>query len=126
MIFDEIDPLYEMSWFDSDDTGLPIGLSIWLRADPMDHGHSRYRLKVKKNNIPAGIFLISSQPIQVKQLRQKLSPKEVKAIQEFIQDNLSILINHIDSKISSAKCGMDIQKNRGELGINGQMKNYTG
>lgn len=124
MKIDEIDMLYEMSWFDPDDTGLPNGINIWLRADPTDHGHSRYRLKVDKDNTPAGIFLVSSTPRMIKPLRHKLSPKEINAIEDFIKDNLSVLINHIDSKISSARCGMDIQKNRSMLGVDGKMKMY--
>jgi hypothetical protein len=124
MRIDEFDPLYEMSWFNSSDTGLPPGIDIWLRSDPKDHGHSRYRLKVDRNNIPAGIFLISSNPRMIKTLKSKLSLKEKIAILEFIKDNAQILINHIDAKLSSVGCGMEIQKNRGVLGGPTGMKKY--
>lgn len=45
------DILYEMSNFSSYVTGLPNNIVLWVKSDPGEHGHSRYRLKVKKNKI---------------------------------------------------------------------------
>lgn len=115
MIIDEIDSLYEMSGFNSRTTGLPGNIEIWLRAEPLDHGHSRYRAKIKKNGKWAGIFLVGSDPKFMKSVGKGLLSREVSEIQQFILTHKSALINLIDNKIDSTECGMAIMKKRGEL-----------
>ena len=51
MKIEELDEdfLYEMSNFSSKITGLPQNLQIWVRTDLQNHGHNRYRIKIRKN-----------------------------------------------------------------------------
>jgi len=116
MRFDEIDLLYEMSGFNSRTTGLPGNIELWLRAEPLEHGHARYRAKVKKNGRWAAIFLVGSVPRLIKPIGGGLLDREISEIQQFIVTHKSALINLIDNKIDSAECGMAIMKKRGEEG----------
>lgn len=123
MRYAEFDPMFEMSNFDFEDTGLPRDITIWLRADPKNHGHSRYRLKVEKNNQYQGTFLIGSNPRLVDPVRSTLTDRERNAVENFIRDHAQALINHIDGHLSSGGLGRQLQKTRGELG-NNTMKTY--
>jgi hypothetical protein len=104
-----------MSGFNSRTTGLPGNIEIWLRAEPLEHGHSRYRAKIKKNGKWSAIFLVGSDPKQVKNIDDGLLDREIREIQHFIVTHKSALVNLIDNKIDSAECGMAIMKKRGEL-----------
>ena len=115
MTIDEFDPLYEMSGFNSRTTGLSSNIEIWLRAEPLEHGHSRYRAKIKKNGDWVGIFLVGSNPKLVKSIGTGLLDREISEIQQFIITHKSALINLIDNKIDSAECGLAIMKRRGQL-----------
>lgn len=114
MIWDEIDPLYEMSNFGTRTTGLPSGIDIWTRTEPTSHGHSVYRVKVTKDNKWAAIFLVSTTPKMIKNINDSLQDSEISQIQNFIATHKSALINLTDGRIDSGECGMAIMKKRGE------------
>lgn len=106
------DELYEMSNFKSQTTGLPDNIEIWIRTDLDNHGHSRYRLKVKKNREWAGIFLVSKNPKIVKDINNSLKTKEINEINEWISKYSSLIISLIDDKIDSGEFAFEIQKLR--------------
>ena len=115
MKLDEIDPLYEMSGFKSKTTGLPANIEIWTRTEPRNHGHSRYRVKVKKDREWAATFLVGSDPKMIDNYNHSLLGREIAQIQQFIIQHKSALINLIDDKIDSAECGIAVMKRRGEV-----------
>lgn len=115
MIWDEVDPLYEMSNFGPRTTGLPAGIEIWTRTEPTTHGHSVYRVKVSKDNKWAAIFLVSSDPKMVKNINGSLRDGEIDKIQQFIKTHKSALINLTDGRIDSTECGLAIMKQRGSI-----------
>jgi len=106
------DELYEMSNFKSKTTGLPESIEIWIRTDLSDHGHSRYRLKVRKNKVWAGIFLVGKDPKIIKDINNSLKEKEIKEINTWISTYSSLIISLIDDKIDTAEFAIILQKIR--------------
>jgi hypothetical protein len=111
-LFDE-DILYEMSNFNSRTTGLPLGIEIWTRSDPMYHGHNRYRIKVSKNKIWAAIFSVGADPKILKDISSTLSHSEKSAILSWVSEHYPLLIGHIDGKIDSGELSIELQKIKG-------------
>lgn len=106
------DELYEMSHYKSKITGLPSNIEVWVRTDPQDHGHSRYRVKIKKDREYAGIFLVGKNASLVKDINNTLRQREINEIEEWISNYSSLIISLIDDKIDSAEFGMEVQKLR--------------
>jgi len=109
---DSEDILYEMSNFNARTTGLPSSIDIWARTDLQNHGHSRYRVKITKQQAWAAIFTVGSSPGLVKDINQSLLPKEVAQIQEWIRQFYPLIISLIDGKIDSAEFAIEMQKIR--------------
>lgn len=109
------DIMFEMSTLTPRETGLPNGIEIWTRSDPINHGHNRYRVKVLKNRAWAAIFSVGSSPILLKNINQSLTDGEQTIISSWIAANSSTLINLIDCKISTTDCVVAIQKTRGGI-----------
>ena len=108
------DILYEMSNYHSKVTGLPDNIVLWVRTDSSDYGHSRYRVKIKKNKEWAGIYTVSKNPKQVKILnKNKLTNHEDNEIKKFIKTYSSLIISLIDDKIDSYEFANEILKIRG-------------
>ena len=110
-LFDENneDHLFEMSNFRSNSTGLN-GLEVWVRSDLGNHGHNRYRIKIRKNKIWAAIFTVSSNPILVNDINSSLTQKEQMQVLEWIKKNSSLIISHIDDKLTSGQLEYELQK----------------
>jgi hypothetical protein len=108
------DIMFEMSNFNYRTTGLPTNIEVWARADPVYHGHDRYRIKITKNKEWAAIFSIGQNPEIKKNINQSLTSSEQTQILQWIKDYFPLLISHIDGKIDSAELAFEIQKLRGE------------
>lgn len=116
MILDEFTPnnLYEMSNFGPRTTGLSSSIEIWLRTEPIQLPHSNYRVKIDKNKQYSAIFSVEQQPQILKHShKNKLSANEINEIKDFISNNLSLIIGHIDGKLDSGDFAIEIQKTRG-------------
>ena len=108
------DVLYEMSNYQSKVTGLPNNIVLWVRTDLSDYGHSRYRVKIKKDKVWAGIYTVGNEPEVIKDMRNnKLSNYEDKEIKNFIKQFSSLIISLIDEKIDSADFADEVRKIRG-------------
>lgn len=106
------DDLYEMSNFNWRTTGLSSNIEVWCRTDPNDHGHSIYRLKIRKDREWAAIFTVGSEPLMVKDINNTISASEVSDITSWIMLYSSLLIGLIDSKIDTAEFAYELQKER--------------
>ncbi len=118
MTLDEFTPndLYEMSNFGYKTTGLSPSIEIWLITESKQLPHSNYRLKVDKNKEFSAIFSVAKTPVVLKQSdKNKLTAKEISNISDFITDNISLIIGHIDGKLDSGEFSIEIQKIRGSL-----------
>jgi hypothetical protein len=105
--------LYEMSDFGPRTTGLPDNIVVWTRSDSSDHGHNRYRVKVKKNREWAGIFTVGVNPLFVKNINNSLTVSEARSIIEWVQEYSSLIISLIDGKIGSDDFVVTMAKLRG-------------
>lgn len=106
--------LYEMSNYGPRTTGLSSAIEIWLRTEPIQLPHSNYRVKIDKNKQYSAIFSVEQLPRILKHShKNKLSASEIHEIKDFILDNLSLIISHIDGKLDSGEFAMEIQKTRG-------------
>lgn len=108
------DILFEMSNFGRSVTGLPDNIVLWVRTDLSDHGHNRYRLKVRKNREWAAIFSVGSNPILLKNLNNSLTTPEQNQVISFIRMYHTHIINLIDDKTTTDQFIMDVKKARGE------------
>lgn len=105
--------LYEMSNLSSKTTGLASNIIIWVRTDPLEHGHSRYRLKVTKDRMWTAIFTVSSTPTMVKDINQSLTIKETNSIIEWIETYYPLIISLIDGKIDTAEFSYELHRTKG-------------
>jgi len=109
------DSLYEMSNFHSNTTGLPKNIVLWVKTDSNEYGHSKYRVKIKKNKKWSAIYTVGQNPDRVKNIDDKLSGFEQSEIKQFIKNYSTLIINLIDEKIDSADFGFEIKKHRGQI-----------
>ena len=107
------DILYEMSNFRSRVTGLPSNIELWVRSDPVNHGHNRYRVKILKDRVWAAIYTVRQQPEMIKNVNDSITSLENKAVTQFIQSYGSLIIELIDSKIDSGEFEYEVLKLRG-------------
>lgn len=107
------DILYEMSNFKSRVTGLPPNIELWVRTDPVNHGHNRYRVKILKDKQWAAIYLVSQNPICIKDINQTITAADSKSILDFISTFSALLISLIDDKIDTGEFEYEVKKHRG-------------
>ena len=108
------DILYEMSNFRSRVTGLPSNIEIWVRSDPINHGHNRYRVKILKDREWAAIYSVGSNPELLESISDKLTKSDDGSIKEFISEYSPLLIQLIDCKIDTGEFEYAVIKARGE------------
>lgn len=106
--------LFEMSNFNSRTTGLPSNIEVWARTDLLDHGHTRYRLKVTKNKEWTAIFTVCAVPKLVKNINSTLTGSEISSLLDWIEEYFPLIIGLIDGRIDSAEFALAILKIRGE------------
>ncbi len=104
------DELYEMSNFLPKHTGLPSNIGVWVRTDPMNHGHNRYRIKITKDKEWAAIYTVGQNPKMVNNINYSLSVKENGTILDWIKNRSSILISLIDGKIDTVDASIEFAK----------------
>jgi hypothetical protein len=107
------DDLFEMANFSSRTTGLPSNIIVWCRTDPLDHGHSKYRIKITKDKDWAAIFTVGSNSKLVKNINNSLTDSEIRIITEWIERYSSLLIGVIDGKLDTAEFSYEIQRLKG-------------
>lgn len=94
--------LYEMSNFFDKDTGLPPGTELWVRAEPNELEHVKYRIKLIHPQRGSAVFAVWGN--QTNQLRGnwKVSGRDLKKVQTLIMLTRQEILNHIDGIMSSA------------------------
>lgn len=108
------DILFEMSNVQSKVTGLPQNIQVWIRTDLSDHGHNRYRVKIRKNKQWAGVYLVNDNPSLAAPGHVELSSSEDKEVKTFIKTFTSLIISLIDEKISTGEFEYEVVKIRGQ------------
>lgn len=104
------DILFEMSNFNHKVTGLPHNIEVWVRTDPVNHGHNRYRVKILKDGRWSGIFTVGQDSHLVKNINDKLSQREQTEIKNWISSVSSLIIQLIDGKLDSYRFGEEVKK----------------
>jgi hypothetical protein len=107
------DILYEMSMFRARVTGLPTNIELWVRSDPVNHGHNRYRIKILKDRAWAGIYTVGQDPKLVKDINQTLTSDEDRKIKQFVKEFSSVIIELIDCKLDTGEFEYEVLKARG-------------
>jgi hypothetical protein len=115
MKLDELsdDVLYEMSSIGWKTTGLSSNITVWVRSDPLNHGHNRYRVKILKDREWAAIYSVGSTPAQLKNINNSIMPGEDAQIKQFIKQFAPHIINLIDCTIDTVEFEMAVRKERG-------------
>ena len=94
--------LYEMSNFWSTTTGLSPGTTLFVRTEPNELPHTKYRIKIDHPQKGSAVFAIwGDEPKQVAG-DWKVSGKDLKQITHLIKKTHDNIRNHIDGLTDSA------------------------
>ena len=97
--------LFEMSNFRSKTTGLADGTTLWVRTEPYELAHNKYRIKISHPQKGSAAFAIwGDEPKQVEG-DWEVSGKDLKLLNTLIRDTYKDIRNHIDGEIDSAELG---------------------
>lgn len=99
--------LYEMSNYNSDETGLPPGTKTWIRTEPVSLPHTKYRIKFDHPQHGSAVFSLWGDEAQQVAGNWQVSGKELKRILTFIRLTNEMLRQHIDGTRSSGQLGAD-------------------
>lgn len=97
--------LYEMSNYSSNATGLPSGTGLWVRTEPTELPHTKYRVKIEHPQKGGAVFALWGDEIQQVAGEWKVTGKDLKKIQTLISLTGRDLIKHINGEIDSAQLG---------------------
>ena len=99
-----------MSNFGSDFTGLTSGTKLWIRTEPTELPHTKYRVKFDHPQNGSAVFALwGDEPIQVAG-DWKVSGKDLKKITALINALHNELRSHIDGTIDSGELSMLFQQ----------------
>lgn len=104
--------LFEMSNYSSDDTGLPSGMSIWVRSEPNGLPHTKYRIKISHPQKGSAVFALwGDEPKQLTGNRE-ITGNDLKKISELIKLSHDSIIKHINGEISSLVLGKEFENHK--------------
>jgi len=95
--------LYEMSNFNDKTTGLMPGTKLWVREEPIELPHTKYRLKLSHPQKGDAVFSLWGDETQQVAGNWKVSGKDLKKITLLINLAHVSLRNHIDGIEDSAE-----------------------
>ena len=94
--------LYEMSNFGSHRTGLSSGTNLFVRTEPNELPHTKYRIKIDHPQYGSAVFALwGDEPKQVAG-NWKVAGKDLKQITTLIKTTHNEIRDHIDGLIDSA------------------------
>ena len=97
--------LYEMSNYTSDDTGLSPGTKLWVREEPNNLPHTKYRIKLSHPQYGSAMIAIwGDEPKQVAG-NWNVEGKDLKILTTLLQNTHNQIRAHIDGNISSYELG---------------------
>jgi hypothetical protein len=102
--------LYEMSNYNSDDTGLSSNIRLWIREEPRGLPHTKYRIKFDHPQNGTAIFSLWGDEAQQVAGNWNVGGKDLKKILYLIQSTNVSLRKHIDGQISSGQLAMVFAK----------------
>ena len=95
--------LFEMSNFRSNTTGLPNGTTLWVRTEPHELSHNKYRIKISHPQKGSAVFAIwGDEPKQVEG-DWILTGQDLKQLTTLIRGSYREIRRHIDGEIDSAE-----------------------
>ena len=103
--------LYEMSNFGSSRTGLSSGTTLFVRAEPNELPHTKYRIKIDHPQHGSAVFALwGDEPKQVAG-DWKVKGKDLKLITNLIKNTHTEIRDHIDGLLDSGDLA-DVFKQR--------------
>lgn len=94
--------LYEMSNYGSHRTGLPPGTNLWVRTEPQQHGHVKYRIKLTHPQKGDAIFALWGDEVQQVGGNCEIGGRELKKVSTLIRLTQEPIRQHIDGLLDSA------------------------
>lgn len=102
--------LYEMSNLSSRTTGLPGNVVVWIRTEPGESPHTKYRFKVKSPQEGTAIFGFWGDEVQHVAGDWIPTGRMLQSIRDFATANREVLTQHIDGEIDSVELGQGLRK----------------
>lgn len=102
--------LYEMSNYGSNNTGLFPGTNLWVRTEPNQHGHVKYRIKLSHPQKGDAIFAIWGNEAQQVAGNWKVTGEELKRVSVLVKQTQQDIRKHIDGLIDSGELATAFQK----------------
>lgn len=95
--------LFEMSNFRSRTTGFADGTTLWVRTEPRELAHKKYRINISHPQKGSAVFAIwGDEPMQVEG-DWEVSGKDLKHLNTLIRSTYIEIRKHIDGEIDSAE-----------------------
>lgn len=93
--------LYEMSNFQSNKTGLMDGTMMWVRTEPVELPHVKFRFKLKHPQKGSAVMGLWGDTVEQVAGDWKLTTQELSRVKRFAHFNNEALISHINGDIDS-------------------------
>lgn len=104
--------LYEMSNFGSNKTGLENGSVLWVRTDPGELPHVKFRFKLVHPQHGSAVFGFWGNSVQQLAGNWKITGKPLQAINNFATLNKDALFSHINGETDSGDLLTTLLKNK--------------
>lgn len=108
--------LYEMSYYRSHKTGFTDGATLWVRTEPLEHGHVKYRIKITHKQRGSAVFALWGDEVQQIEGDWKITGRDLKYIQDFFDGRtVEKVRKHIDAEMDSDDLGAVLKSRKKRL-----------
>jgi hypothetical protein len=111
--FRKEEELFEMAKIRPERSGLSGNLSVWVREESNEHGHSKYRVKIYRKNEHVASFLVKNKFNKIEPLslpKINISTQEEKEVSNFLMKNQKAIIELIDGEIDFVELANTLKK----------------
>lgn len=102
--------LYEMSTWQHTYTGLAPGTKLWVRTEPTELAHVKYRIKIDHPQKGSAVFAIWGDEAHQVDGKWEVTGRDLQKIQALVRITHEELIKHIDGIIDSGDLTFVFQK----------------
>lgn len=95
--------LYEMSNFNSNTTGLPSGIKLWVREEPTGLPHTKYRIKLSHPQYGSAVFALWGEKPEQVAGDWSVSGKNLTAVVNLLSKTHKQIRAHIDGELDTAE-----------------------
>lgn len=103
--------LYEMSNFHAQKTGLPVGTALWVRAEPNELPHTKYRIKIFNPQKGSAVFGLWGDTCQQVEGDWTVTGKDLLKVQTMVKNSIEHIRKHIDGIEDSGDLSLALQQN---------------